>query len=735
MSDRKLALTVIFKGIDGLTGVMRGITAGTGKAQAGLRKMNDELKAQKAALAMTREGLANASGNVTQLMNAESRLEAQVAATTKKIKDQRDALARQAKADAMGQNLRSRGVSNIQGGLLAAIPLALAVQQAANFQDGMIDIQQKTKMSAADTDKLKNNILAAAHAAKQLPESMRQGVDFLAGAGIQDQGVLTGLMGPIGRTATAEKASIEDLSKATFANFDNLKVPVNETALALDAMTMAGKDGNVEIRDMAQYFPGLTAQMAALGQKGVPAVADLAAGLEIAKHGAQDAAGAATNLQDLLASINSIHTEKAFAAYGVDLPKAMKKAYSEGKTPLEAIAELTKKTLGGDLSQIPHLFRNQEAASAVRQLALNMDEYRHIRTDALNSAGEVDRDFAIRAAGASANAQALLGDLQHLAIIAGDKLLPPLVALADKASDLSDKFAKWADNHRGLTTILVDGIAAMIAMKIAMGGLQFAFGSIVGPAMKAYNGLKWLYGFGQAAGFVAEGAPLLEGALIGMGTAMDAFGAGLLAAAWPIALIVAAIALLALAAWWVIKNWEPVKAFLGAFFGSLYQTFKPGIDAIVGAWTFLDGVFKKHTRLIMGLMAVFNPIMAMVQPLLAGIDWLKQQPWFADLGKWMIKSMIDGIYFMMGPLGMALHKAVDAGTASFQAKQYGLAGDSLFDHTSRKLHRAGAGHTITVHAAPGQDPEAVARAVSAELDRRDGHKEAATRSAYRDDDA
>ncbi len=572
---------------------------------------------------------------------------------------------------------------------------------------------------------------------------MRAGVDILAGFGMSPEQAAV-MVSPIGKAATAYRAEIADLAAASYANFNNLKVPINQTALALDAMAKAGKDGGFELKDMAQYFPSITAQAQALGQTGVAGVADLAAALEVVRGKSGTAEEAATRVQDLLAGMHSKAAIENFKAYGKDLPAALKKAQKDGTPPLEAIAKLTDEALGGHLENIPLLFRNLESAGAVRALIQNMEQYRQIRADAMKSAGTVDTDFAKRSQTAGTQARALLGDLQHLAIVVGSQLLPPLVTLADKVMKVADKVMTWTEKHPKLTSAIVQGVAALVLLKIALGGVQFAFGSIVGPAMGAYNALKWLYAFGEAAGFVAAGAPLMEGAFIGLGAAMDVFGAGLAAAFWPVTLIVAAIAILALAAYWVIKHWEPVKAFFGAFFGSLYESFKPVIDFFVSAWKFLTGVFQRHTKLIMGIMAVFNPIMAMGLLMKTAIDWIKKQPWFADLGKWMLQGLINGIYFMLGPLGEVLRKAVDAGTKAYKAKEYALAGGSGFDRKPRSLGyaplamrsaAAGAGHNITVHAAANQNPHDIAKAVSSELDRRDSKKATAARSAYRDDDS
>ncbi len=735
-ADRKLALMVMFKGVDGLSGVMGKITGATGKAQGALRKLTDEARAQRAALRMTQESLATASGNVTQLMNAESRLEAQLAKTNARIKSQRDMLAKQARADARGQALQSSGTQQLMIGAGMAVPLVIAGKAAMDFESGMIDIQQKADLSAKDTLALKNNILAAAAAAKQLPENMRMGVDFLAGAGMDPRDAVQ-MIGPIGRAATAYRASIEDLSKASFALHDNLKVPLNETAVALDAMAKAGKDGNFEIGDMAQYFPSLTASAQALGQKGVPAVADLAAALEIARKGAGTSEEAATNVKDLLTQINTERSIKKFAKFGIDLPKAMKKAYADGKTPLEGIAELTQKATGGDLSKIPLLFQNQEAASAVRSLIQNMDAYRKMRADALAAAGTVDADFALRSKSAAANTQALEGSLGKLAITVGDKLLPKLTPLIDDATLIITKTADWADKHPHLTDVIVLTVAAVAALNIAMGAGKILYGTVIGPLQAAANAYTVLKESTLVAGIVsavtdgiAASWGIITAASVPFCTAMFASAAAIWAVAWPVLAVIAAIALLVAAVigiWWAFKHWDKIKQIAADVWHRLGEIMA-SID-----WLKVGG------NIIMGIVnglifAIPNLLIAMGKVALAGVAYFKKV-----LG---IKSPSRLFMQFGGHITEGLAQGLDRGTDRPMRSLRGLAagvavaGSALAPGMASTApaapHMQFGDVTIVIHAAPGQSPADIAQAVKTALQ---DHAGIEARSSYRDDDA
>lgn len=679
MADKKLAVSVFLKGFDSLSGPIKMIAGVSDDARTKIRNLTDAARAQKGELADLRDQMQRASGNVTEMVDREKRLAAQLERTTKRIDLEKAAQKRLQQAREDADKARDAGEKNLKAGALLAAPLILAGKAAADFQDGMTDIRQKADLSAAATQQLENRIMGAARAAGQMPEEMRKGVDFLAGAGLDTDRSIA-MMQPIGRAATAYRAQIEDLSKASFSAVDNLKVPFQQTGLAIDMMAKAGKDGNFELQDMAMYFPQLTAAAQGLGQHGVGAVADLAAALQIARKGAGDSASAANNVQNLLAKINSNETIANFKKFGVDLPAALKKAYADGKTPLEAIADLTQKTTKGDLSQIPKLFNDMQVQNALRPLIQNMAEYRQIRADAMNAAGTVDDDFAIRSQNASAQARILAGDVQHVGVVLGEQLLPQVTAITGPIANLADGVVKWADTHKTAAGFLMQAIVGIAAFNLALGGTRLAISGLLGPMAAIKNGLAWVRGFGIAAGVVEAEAPLLVGALGSIGAAGTAFGetmaaAGAFMLANPIILgITAIVAVLAFAAPWIIKHWGAISAGAMAFGRSLIDSFQPVIRPVMGIVHFLGGVwnrlepmFATGVRLLMTAFLNFTPLGLIIKGLSPVFNWLKTIDWPA-LGKFMIKGIIDGVWFMMGPLGAVFHKAVDAGVKAFKDK-------------------------------------------------------------------
>ncbi|CAL4868224.1 hypothetical protein MMA231_02499 [Asticcacaulis sp. MM231] len=679
MSDRRLALSVVLQGVGNLSTFLKTVTGASGQSSTALRKLTDTARLQRNELKDLRSEMGAAGVATRDMFEREKQLSDQIAATTRKIDAQKASMGRITKARATGDQARSKGSGNLMAAGAIAAPLFLDLKAASDFGEGMIDIQQKANLSADAAGRLQKNILAAAHDAHQLPENLRAGVDTLAGFGMTPQ-QSAAMIAPIGKAATAYRAELDALSAASFAVYDNLKVPLNQTSLALDAMARSGKDGAFELKDMAMYFPALTAAAQGLGQSGIGAVADLSAALQIARKGAGNSASAANNVQNLLAKINTKDTIKNFKDFGVDLPAAMKKAYAEGKTPLEAIAELTTKATGGDMSKLAFLFSDMQVQQALRPLIANMDEYRKIRANAMQAVGTVDADFAVRSQSAGTNARALMGDLQRLAITAGSQLLPPLVKITGQVLAVTDKVAAWTEKNPKLTAMIMQGVVALLAFNLALGAGRIAFGSVVGPITQAIEAYRWLKEIGVIARIVSVAGPLLAGNFAVIGTAATAFGgamatAGAFLMANPIILaIVALVAVLAFAVPWIIKNWDALKAGFGAAAAYLMTALQPIIAPIMAVISFLGSIWDKikaplaaGLKMALDIFLQFTPLGAIISGIMPVINWLKTIDW-AAMGRDIIQGLINGIVFMLGPLGKVLKGAAEAGINAFKQK-------------------------------------------------------------------
>lgn len=449
------------------------------------------------------------------------------------------------------------------------------------YESVMTDINQKVNQSRAAGAAMGLDLRRTALKVNQMPADLQKGVDTLTGFGLGARQAVD-MMTPIGRAATAYKAEIDDLGKATFAAHDNLKVSIQETGKALDVMAQAGKSGAFEVKDMAQYFLELTASMQSLGGKGVPAVADLAAALQITRKGAGDSASAANNLQNLLSKINSGDTIKNFQKFGIDVPAAMKKAARESRSPIEEIVRLTQQATGGDQTKLSALFGDMQVQQAIRPLMSAFNEYRSIRADALAADGTVNTDFADRMNDSAEKVKHLRIQVGDLSITMGNQLLPLIGSVAPIMSAGADALARFADRHPALIRAAAVATAVMAALFLVLGAGSLVLAAIVAP-------------------------------IAVLGAAATALGIGLLPLIGIAAAVVAGIAALAFVSYWLYENW--------------------------GNWPkIMDGIFAS----IKATFLAFSPLGLLIRTFTPAINYLRSLNW-ASIGRFLVQGLINGM--------------------------------------------------------------------------------------------
>lgn len=493
------------------------------------------------------------------------------------------------------QNVAGAGMGMLATAGAMAVPIVAGVKVAQEYESVMTDIAQKADLSRGHAAQMGVELLKAARAANQLPDAMQAGVETLAGMGLDPRQAAV-MMRPIGRAATAYKAEIADLAAASYALHDNLKVPIADTQKMLDALAATDKAGAFAVKDMAQHMPALAAAYQGLGQKGVAAGTDIAAALQITRKGAGDSATAANNLGNVLQKITSPATVKAFEKMGVDLPAALKRMYAEGKTPIEAIAELTNKTLKGDLSRMGYLFEDAQVQAGLRPLIQNMEEYRQIRAEAGNAGGTTDRDFTERMKDSAERTKQLTVNAQTLGIQLGTVLLPTVKDLLGKAAAMAGRLGDWSQRHPALTKGIVLLAVGLTALLGAAALLTLGYAAMMGP-MALFGALS-----------TATGMAMLP--LIGTVLA-----------------VVAALALLAYGAYLIYQNWDGIAAWFG------------------GLWTRIKAFFNSGIANISATILNWSPLGMFYRAFASVMSWfgISMPAKFSDFGRMLISGLINGI--------------------------------------------------------------------------------------------
>ncbi len=314
------------------------------------------------------------------------------------------------------------------GGAFLSVNAAIedGFKPAANMQAAMTEIGIKADLTQTQLGQLSDRLRRLAPGVNQTTEALTGGVDTMLTMGLAAKDA-TSAIPAVGKAATATGAAIEDLSSASVSAIQNLKVAPNLISQMLDGMAAAGNAGAFELKDMAQYFPQLTASAQTLGMQGVPAINDMAAALQIARRGAGDASTAANNLSDFMGKIMTPQTIKNFRKFGVDVTKELQKAHKKGVSPIEHFIKLLdEKTKGGQGDLLTQIFGDKQTLDFIRPMIAGFDDYIKIREQADRANGTVADAYNRRMQDANQKIKSLQISLQNLGTSFGANFLEPV---------------------------------------------------------------------------------------------------------------------------------------------------------------------------------------------------------------------------------------------------------------------------------------------------------------------
>ncbi len=588
-------------------------------------------------------------------------------------------------------------------------------------------------------------------------EEMLGGLELMVGRGLDLEKSVAALPA-VGKTATATSAEVNDIAGAGFSLIDNLEVAPARLQSAFDAMNQAGKSGGFELRNMAAWFPEITANAKALGLEGVPAVAELSAALQVAMKGAGSPDKAANNMANFLSKLASPESVRRFEDMGIDLEAEMQDALDRGVSPLEHILEVIQEATGGDQFKLGQLFGDMQVLSFLRPMMENMETFKQIRDEAMAAGGSVDSDFARMAAkdaAATADYQNAVFGLQQQI---GEGLLPVTTAAKRSLAGMLTGMTDFAERASWFSKTLSIAAGVGGGFMMALGGVGNVAISLVATyhAFQLIAGSKFITMVGTGLRLVAlqawaTGRAMLVGAV--RGTMAMARSLGMLALrALPMAItgfriltvtmmanpIIAIVSAIAIAATLIIMNWSKVKA----FFGRIWDAIQPRWEAFAG---FVGRLFGRLPEPVQGAIRMIGRILSFSPLGLVRAGWEPLVTFFRDLFSRVFafaKNALDGIIDRLAApfrlarnigarlagagaaagAGMALAGAAAAAPEVDALRETGVATSPAGRAgggpvTERVVERVVERGSITVQTQPGQDNDAIARKLADELRR------------------
>ncbi len=573
------------------------------KAERQTAQLNTRLDAGGNELRDLSAKLSKAGIDVADLANHEDRLALKTYEANKVLRQQTEQLERAGRASRNTQQLNDlsakatgAGLGMIGAGTAAGAPIMMASKEAMSLESQMADVRKVTDMTRPEIQRLSDDFLDLS---EKIPLSAQELATIAAAAGAAGVGMdkfgkpmadqrnqlleFTNAAGEMGVAfdMTADQAG-DTMAKWRTA-FDLPQDGVRSLGDRINALTNTFGGKAVNVADIVTRIgslggvAGLAApQIAALGSTldsiGVPS--------EVAATGIKNTMLALTKGEEATKG-----QQAAFRKLGLEAGAVSRAMQVDASgTIVDVMERISKLDPSEQAGLLTKLF-GSESVAAIAPMLTNLDGLKSrlsLISDESAVAGSMHAEFLNRIATTEGATGLASNALQNLNIKLGEYLLPTIKEGAEWIKGIAQDIRGWAEEHPKLAKGIMIFMAAGSALLILLGTLSLAFAALFFAA-----------------------APL---------------GIALL----PLLAIVAAIALVAAAAYMIYDNWGAISD----WFADLWQTIKNYTSAAIRA---LIDVFLR-----------FSPVGIIIRKFAPVLDYLRKLD-FAQIGRDMIQGLINGV--------------------------------------------------------------------------------------------
>lgn len=602
--------------------------------------------------------------------------------------------------------LRGQAMETIGTGVALGAPIVQSMRTAIDFKDQTNDIAITGGFDEAEEKKLGDVMRAAALKWNQTQTEVAKGTAVLIAGGISSAKELAAYAPVMAKTATATRASMDDLGSVAIALNDNLGIGAAGLERSMNMLAFAGKSGQFELADMAKWLPQLTPQFAALGITGERAVAEIGASLQIARRGAGSNDEAANNFKNFLSKLTAKDTLKSFEGAGIDLTKSMQQLVGNGLTPVQAMLEVITQYVGSkgpeaagkfqkamaikddeerqialnrlnEAYKLGELFADQQVLSFVRPAMANRKDLASIQQGSIDSAdkGGLDGDWAKRMQSPREELKQLSVNLSEIGITVGSILIPAMVDVTKALVPVMQSFATWAAENPALIKGVIGLVGGLLAGKLAFIGVAYGANLVMSPFVAmttTITGLSAKWSVLRAMWQMGKFAPLITGltrvgsglltvlrysGLFLRGIAM-AFGAPLMMAARGVLMLgkvlggtlLFGLKLAGQAVLWLGRAllMNPIGLLVTGIALSaylIYRYWEPIKGFFGGLWAEIKAGFSGGLTGILGLLANFSPVGLFYRAFAGVLSYfgVELPGKFTEFGGMIIDGLVNGI--------------------------------------------------------------------------------------------
>ncbi len=233
------------------------------------------------------------------------------------------------------------------------------------------------------------------------------------------------------------------------------------------------------------------------------------------------------------------------------------------------------------------------------------------------------------------------GTFTNALVAFGESIAPELHALTEWIGKTAEATQAWAKEHPGLASGIMKVVSVIGLVLVGLGGLAVVAGTILGPlAMIKFVITTLGISIGGMGTMLTSVFGVIKTGIFAVGRAMLMNPIGL------------AITAIAVGAYLIYRNWEPIKAFFTGIWSQIQQAVSGGIggiSALIVNWSPL-GLFYSAFAAVMGYFGIELPGK------------------FTEFGSQIMNGLVNGIVSGIQAAKDAIGAAADSVTGFFKEK-------------------------------------------------------------------
>lgn len=493
---------------------------------------------------------------------------------------------------------------------------AAGLKVATDFEYSMSQVQAISGATGEEFEALRNEAIQlgadTAFSSSEVADAMTE----MAKAGWDSQQILDGMEGVLDAAAASgtDLATVSTIMADAISGFG---LEASDATRVADLLTQAANTGTIGVEDLGESFKYIAPVANTMGFSIEDVTTALAALSTAGIKGGQ----AGTSLRGVLTRMVKPTDDVAAAMdeLGITLTnqdgtfKSLDQIIAELRSSFDGMTEEQKAYYAAILAG------TEGQSGLLALLNMSQEEYDEIAASMDNTAGVADETAAVMQDNLQSKVEQLMGAFESLAIVLADKVVPWLIGIVEKVTEVVEWFTNLDEGTQQSILKFLAFVAAIGPVLSIVGRLTSGIGGFISFIGGIPGKLKAVQGaftaFGNGLKNIPEAITLAKAGFPGFAKEASVVGAAIGGISAPVVAVVAAIAILVGA---FVTLWNTNEEFRNNIMGiwqGIVDSFNNFTQGIVDRLNALGFNFQSITDVIW---AVWNGFCQLLAPVFEG---------------------------------------------------------------------------------------------------------------------